>query len=234
VADDISKPTDRADAPRGAGYVIKELIRVIVGLVFVALIIAGGYWLVGPNQGKAPESQPAATAEATGGQMAAGPGKEAASADTGKTADQAQTATPPAPAPAAPATTQAPAPAQTEAAAPPPASAAPAAPSPAVAAASVPPAAPSSPASALVSPAGVAVVQLAAVPSEASARREWQRLQKRVPDLLGSRQPDITKVERAGHSSWLLRTSGFDDAAQAKQFCGHLHAKGFACSVAAE
>lgn len=231
MADDISTPTDRADAPRGAGYVIKELIRVIVGLVFVALIIAGGYWLVGPNQGKAPEPQPAATAETTGGQTAAGPGKEAAGADTGKAADQAQTATPPA---SAPAQAPAPAPTQTEAAAPPPASAPP---SPAVAAAPPPPPPPSNPQPAPASPASVAsvaVVQLAAEPSEASARHEWQRLQKRLPDLLGSRQADITKVEHAGHSSWLLRTSGFNDAAQAKQFCGRLHAKGLACSVAAE
>ncbi len=218
MADDTSTPTDRADNPHGAGYVIKELIRVIVGLVFVGLIIAGGYWLVGPNVGKAPEATPAATAE-TGAQPA-GPGKEAASTEA---------PTPP-PAPTAvPASPPAPAPAMTP---PPPADTAA---SPPAVVAPPPPAAPAPPppAPASVAKTGTTAVQLAFEPSELAAKHEWARLQKRVPDLLGDRQAIITKVEHAGHPAWRLRTGGFDDSAQATQFCGHLRAKGLACTVPA-
>ena len=80
---------------------------------------------------------------------------------------------------------------------------------------------------------GIAAVQLASIPSEASAKTEWQRLQKRVPGLLGGRQPDITSNVHAGHTSWRLGTSGFEDTAQATQFCGRLRAAGLNCWVTA-
>ena len=80
---------------------------------------------------------------------------------------------------------------------------------------------------------GIAAVQLASIPSEASAKAEWLRLQKRVPGLLGSRQPDITSNVHAGHTSWRLGTSGFEDTAQATQFCGRLRAAGLNCWVTA-
>ena len=41
-----------------------------------------------------------------------------------------------------------------------------------------------------------ALVQLAAVTSEEAARGEWQRLEKRMPDLFGHRQPAFSKIER--------------------------------------
>jgi len=52
---------------------------------------------------------------------------------------------------------------------------------------------------------GIAAVQLASIPSEASAKTEWQRLQKRVPGLLGGRQPDITSNTNGRNS----RLGGF-------------------------
>ncbi len=77
-----------------------------------------------------------------------------------------------------------------------------------------------------------ALVQLAAVSSEEAAKVEWQRLQKRLPDLLDHRQPAISKTDRDGHVLWRLRTGGFSDVAQATVFCEHVRAKGTGCSVA--
>jgi hypothetical protein len=77
-----------------------------------------------------------------------------------------------------------------------------------------------------------ALVQLAAVTSEEAARSEWQRLEKRMPDLFGRRQPAISKIERSGHTLWRVRTGGFSDVAQATAFCERVHAKGASCSIA--
>ncbi|HEY0184713.1 MAG TPA: SPOR domain-containing protein [Rhodopila sp.] len=76
------------------------------------------------------------------------------------------------------------------------------------------------------------MVQLAALTSEEAARSEWQQLSKRMPDLLGSRQPSFSRTERDGHTFWRVRTSGFADLAQARSFCEHVRAKGASCSVA--
>ena len=79
---------------------------------------------------------------------------------------------------------------------------------------------------------GKAVIQLAAVGSEAAAHTEWQSLQKRLPDVLAGHQPTISKTERDGKTYWRLRTAGFGDVAQAKAACEKVRAKGGACSVA--
>ena len=76
------------------------------------------------------------------------------------------------------------------------------------------------------------LVQLAAVSSEDAAKTEWQRLEKRMPDLLGNRQPAISKTERDGRELWRVRTGGFSDLAQATVFCERVRAKGTGCSVA--
>ena len=52
-----------------------------------------------------------------------------------------------------------------------------------------------------------------------------------MPDLLGSRQPDISKDEQHGRTWWRLRTGGFEQAAQATDFCARLRAKGLNCFV---
>jgi sporulation related protein len=77
-----------------------------------------------------------------------------------------------------------------------------------------------------------ALVQLAAVTSEDAAHGEWQRLEKRMPDLFGHRQPAFSKIERSGHTLWRVRTGGFSDAAQATAFCERVRAKGAGCSIA--
>ena len=38
--------------------------------------------------------------------------------------------------------------------------------------------------------------------SEDAAKSEWQRLSKRLPDLLGQRQPAFSKTEHDGHTFW--------------------------------
>ena len=131
-----------------------------------------------------------------------GPGPEAPRPEALRQQSQ-----PPAPAPARPA-----------------AVAAPAAP-PAVA---VPSAAPP-PAQQAARPApatgGRFMVQFAATRSEEAARADWERLQRRVPELAG-RQPVIARLEREGQPTlWRLRTGGFADAAAARAFCEPLRAR---------
>jgi hypothetical protein len=76
------------------------------------------------------------------------------------------------------------------------------------------------------------LVQLAAVSSEEAAKTEWQRLEKRFPDLIGQRKPAISKIDRDGHVLWRVRTGGFADLSEATLFCERVRAKGAGCSVA--
>ncbi len=78
---------------------------------------------------------------------------------------------------------------------------------------------------------GKAGIQLAAVGSEADARTEWQRLQKRFPDVLAGHQLSVGKTEVNGKTFWRVRTSGFPDLMQAKSACEKVKAKGGACSA---
>jgi hypothetical protein len=79
---------------------------------------------------------------------------------------------------------------------------------------------------------GKTQVQIAALASEESARTEWQRLSKSMPDLFGNRQPAVSKTEHDGHVLWRLRTGGFADIAQATAFCERVRAKRTGCSIA--
>lgn len=76
------------------------------------------------------------------------------------------------------------------------------------------------------------MVQLAAVDSETGATAEWQRLSRKLPDLLGDRHPAVQRTEQGGKSFWRLRTGGFADVAEATQFCKRVRAKGVGCSLA--
>ncbi len=104
----------------------------------------------------------------------------------------------------------------------------PAAPAPAV-----PPAVAARPDAPAAAGAHGAAVQLAAMESEQGATAEWQRLSHRMPELLGSRHPDVQRADHDGHPVWRLRTGGFATAAQAAEFCVQVRAKGVACSIAA-
>ena len=75
-------------------------------------------------------------------------------------------------------------------------------------------------------------VQLAAMDSEAAAVAEWQRLAKRMPDLLATRHPAVQRTERDGKTLFRLRTGGFADIAQATSFCTQMKAKGVGCAIA--
>jgi hypothetical protein len=78
-----------------------------------------------------------------------------------------------------------------------------------------------------------AMVQLAALASEEAARKEWELMEKRMPDLLSGRKPVFSRTERDGHTYWRVRTAGFADLAQARSFCDQVRTKGGGCSVAA-
>jgi SPOR domain len=86
-------------------------------------------------------------------------------------------------------------------------------------------------ASAPVAPAGDVLVQLAALPTEQAAKDEWALLQKKLSELLKSRQPTITSADVSGRTWWRVRTGVFPDPAAAKQFCDGVRAKGGSCDV---
>jgi hypothetical protein len=81
-------------------------------------------------------------------------------------------------------------------------------------------------------PTGGMQVQLAALPTEQAAMTEWDRLSKKLPDMLASRRPAVSRVEHDGKTYYRLRTGGFTDVAQATSFCQHVREKGLGCSIA--
>jgi hypothetical protein len=112
---------------------------------------------------------------------------------------------------------------------PPRAAATPASPPPAQQAA-VPPA---SPAAAPPPGQGRVQVQLAAVPTEQAAAAEWERLRRRMPDLLGNQRLIVSRGEREGGQPFFrIRTGGFADNAQARAFCDQVRQRGGSCFVA--
>jgi len=76
------------------------------------------------------------------------------------------------------------------------------------------------------------MVQLAAVDNKPAAQAEWQRLAKRMPDVLGGKRLVMQRAERDGHAVWRVRTGGFADVADATGFCARIRAKGGACTIA--
>jgi hypothetical protein len=82
-------------------------------------------------------------------------------------------------------------------------------------------------------PLGRTHVQLAALPTEAAAHQEWDRLTHRMPSVLGSYHPVFSKIEHDGHTLWRVRTGDFTSEAEASQFCQQVRANGGGCAVAA-
>jgi hypothetical protein len=74
-------------------------------------------------------------------------------------------------------------------------------------------------------------VQLSAVKSEADAQATWDKLTKKMPEVLGQHRPLYQKTDDAGPAPWRLRTSGFTDQTQAKAFCEKVKAKGGQCAL---
>lgn len=101
---------------------------------------------------------------------------------------------------------------------------------------------PAAPAPAAASPVAAALpapvagagpmVQLAAVDNEPAAQAEWQRLAKRMPDVLGGKRLTMQRAEHDGHAVWRVRTGGFADTADANGFCARVRAKGGVCTIA--
>jgi hypothetical protein len=76
-------------------------------------------------------------------------------------------------------------------------------------------------------------VQLVAASSEQAARAQWQKLQRRMSDLIGGHEPLVTAAEVEGREVWRLRISGFATVADATTFCGQLQSRQASCWVVA-
>jgi hypothetical protein len=74
-------------------------------------------------------------------------------------------------------------------------------------------------------------VLLSTSKSEADAQGDWDKLAKKLPDLLRDHRALFQKTDEHGPTPWRLRTGGFSDAAQAKAFCDKVKAKGGQCTV---
>jgi SPOR domain len=238
VSDEVSIPSPTYRIPRhhrGMDPGTRRLVLIAGGLGATLLAVVGGWTVIGHRSGAVPvvqaDNRPIRVKpDNPGGMQVAGANEDILSGGTatgdGKLAPPPETPDPQA--------LRAPPPAPTAqppvAAAAVPAPAASPAPAKSAAAAAKPPA-PSDkhPAAAAT---GSTQVQLAAVRSEEAAKSEWQRLSKRVPDLLGQRRPAFSKTEHDGRTLWRVRAGGFADVPQATSFCEKLRAKGVGCSVA--
>ena len=75
-------------------------------------------------------------------------------------------------------------------------------------------------------------VQLAALPTEQAAMSEWQRLTRKLPEMLSTRHPSVSRTEHDGKIYFRLRTGGFSEVADATAFCHRVREKGAICSIA--
>lgn len=247
MSDDLSIPSPTYRVPRhrvGMEPGTKRLALIAGGLGAALLVFGGGWALMGQRSTTVPvvqaDNRPIRVKpENPGGLQVSGAHDDILSGGNDNQAAGKLAPPPEVPAPQAlrappPSAPPASAPAASPAATAPQAAAAPAAVATATPVVAKPSVAvkPAEPAEKRPAAAGVASVQLAAVSTEEAARSEWQRLSKRLPDLLGSQRPAFTKTERDGRTLWRVRTGGFADVAAATSFCGKMRAKGAACAVA--
>jgi len=88
------------------------------------------------------------------------------------------------------------------------------------------------PAPARRSSGGDFVVQLGAVRAADQADKEWGRIQKAYPDLLGGLKSDIVRVDLEGKGVfWRIRAGGLDEQS-ARQICADLTRRNQGCIVA--
>lgn len=82
-------------------------------------------------------------------------------------------------------------------------------------------------------PGGRVQVQLGALVSEEAARTEWERLMRRMPEMLGPFRPQILRFDRGEGAPpmWRLRIGGFADGTVARAFCEQARGRGAACAV---
>lgn len=80
---------------------------------------------------------------------------------------------------------------------------------------------------------GMSSVQLTATSTEDHILAIWVKLQRKFPDLMKDRQPEIIPAIVNGQSVWRLRLGGFASAQAAKNFCDQLTSQGADCTVAA-
>lgn len=253
MADALNASAESWRTPRRPSLVdgqVKRMGLIAAAVAALAALGFGGYALVGRGPRVVPvieaDSRPLRVKPANPGGMQVAGAEEQIMGGTGSGQADALAPAPEAPAPQmlraqiraaqqpdpAPAP---PAPAQTVSLAVPP----PAEPSPVSAlperrpvSPAARPAAPRPDAAAPAPATGGTQVQLAAVESEQAAMAEWQRLAKRMPDLLGPRRPAVQRAERDGKTFFRLRTGGFTDIAAATAFCTQVKSKGGGCSIA--
>ena len=72
---------------------------------------------------------------------------------------------------------------------------------------------------------GSAVVQVGAFDNKALAESEWKRLENLLGSILITKQMIIQKAESGGKIFYRLRASGFNDIADARQFCTAINDK---------
>jgi SPOR domain len=247
MSDDLSIPSPTYRIPRhrrGMDPVTRRLALMAGGLGAALLVVVAGPSLIGHRSGSVPvvqaDNRPVRVKpENPGGLQVAGANEDilsgGAESKDGKLAPppevpdpQAMLAPPPPPVVAALPAALAPVPAP--------------APAPVAAVQPAPPKPVTTPVATKAAPApdkhptappvaNNALVQVAAVGTEDAARSEWERLSKRLPDLLGQHKPAFSKTEHDGRTLWRIRTGGFSDVAQANSFCERLHAKGVSCLV---
>ena len=80
-------------------------------------------------------------------------------------------------------------------------------------------------------PRSAVSVHLSSAKSESEAQTAWDKLAKKMPDLLSGHRPMFLKTNETGAGAWQVRTDGFADPAKAKSFCGLAKARGVVCSV---